>query len=138
MAKRKAAGTPRVRLSTGLQVGSYVKVADNSGARLVQIIAVKGYKGRLNRVPPASVGDMVIVTVKKGTAQLRKQIVPAIVVRQVKPYRRENGDWIQFEDNAVVITNPAGDPRGNEARGPVAREAVSRWPRIGTISSKVV
>ncbi len=138
MAKRKAAGTPRVRLSTGLQVGSYVKVADNSGARLVQIIAVKGYKGRLNRVPPASVGDMVIVTVKKGTAQLRKQIMPAIVVRQAKPYRRENGDWIQFEDNAVVITNPAGDPRGNEARGPVAREAVSRWPRIGTISSKVV
>jgi large subunit ribosomal protein L14 len=138
MAKRKAAGTPRVRLSTGLQVGSYVKVADNSGARLVQIIAVKGYKGRLNRVPPAGVGDMVIVTVKKGTAQLRKQIMPAIVVRQAKPYRRENGDWIQFEDNAVVITNPAGDPRGNEARGPVAREAVSRWPRIGTISSKVV
>ncbi len=138
MAKRKAAGTPRIRLSTGLQVGSYVKVADNSGARLVQIIAVKGYKGRLNRVPPASVGDMVIVTVKKGTAQLRKQIMPAIVVRQAKPYRRENGDWIQFEDNAVVITNPAGDPRGNEARGPVAREAVSRWPRIGTISSKVV
>ncbi len=138
MAKRKAAGTPRVRLSTGLQVGSYVKVADNSGARLVQIIAVKGYKGRLNRIPFATVGDMVIVTVKKGTPQLRKQIMPAVVVRQAKPYRRESGEWIQFEDNAVVITNPAGDPRGNEARGPVAREAVSRWPRIGTIASKVV
>ena len=138
MAKRKAAGTPRTKISSGLTVGSKVRVADNSGARVVEIIAVKGYGGRLNRYPHASVGDMVIVTVKKGTPQMRRQVLPAIVVRQAKPYRRDSGEWIQFEDNAVVITNPTGDPRGGEARGPVAREAVSRWPRVGNIADKIV
>lgn len=138
MAKRKAAGTPRVKTAYGLQNGSQVQVADNSGARLVQIISVSGYKGRLNRYPKATVGDMVIASVKKGSSKMRRTIVHAIVVRQKKPYVRENGEVISFEQNAVVVVNPQGDPRGNEAKGPVAREAINRWPRIGAIASTVV
>ena len=138
MAKRKSAGTPRFRTATGVQVGSKIRVSDNSGAKQVQVIAVHGYKGRLNRYPNATVGDMVIASVKKGSQQLRRTIVPCIVVRQKRPYTRENGEMIRFEDNAVVIVNPQGDPRSTEAKGPVAREAISRWPKIGAIASIVV
>ena len=107
MAKRKTVGRTQVHISKGLIVGSRVRAADNSGARIVQIIAVKHYTGRLNRVPKASVADMVIVSVKQGTPQRRKQIFPAVVVRQKLPYRRRSGEWIQFEENAVVLTNDA-------------------------------
>lgn len=138
MAKRKAAGTPRFRTANGIQVGSKIKVADNSGAKIVQVIAVSGYKGRLNRYPRATVGDMVIASVKKGSPQMRRTIVPCIVVRQRRPYTRENGEIIRFEDNAVVVVNPQGDPRSTEAKGPVSREAVNRWPRVGSIASIVV
>ncbi len=138
MAKRKAAGTPRVKAATGIQVGTKIRVADNSGARIIQVIAVAGYRGRLNRYPKAAVGDMVIASVKKGNPKLRRTIVRAIVVRQKRPFTRESGEMISFEDNAVVIVNPQGDPRSNEAKGPIAREAINRWPRIGTIASTVV
>jgi len=138
MAKRKSAGTPRVRTANGIQVGTKIKVADNSGAKIVQVIAVHGYKGRLNRYPRATVGDMVIASVKKGSTTMRRTIVPCIVVRQRRPYTRENGEMIRFEDNAVVVVNPQGDPRSTEAKGPIAREAVNRWPRVGSIASIVV
>ncbi|MET1100887.1 MAG: 50S ribosomal protein L14 [Pyrodictiaceae archaeon] len=133
-----AAGGSRRRINTGLQVGSYVKVADNSGAREAQIIGVIGYKGRLRRIPPAGVGDMVVVTVKKGTPEMRKQVVRAIVIRQRRPYRRPDGTWIAFEDNAVVIVTPEGTPKGSEIHGPVAKEAAERWPKIASIASIVI
>jgi large subunit ribosomal protein L14 len=79
-----------------------------------------------------------VVTVKKGTPEMRHQVVRAVVVRQRKPFRRADGTWIAFEDNAVVIVSEDGTPRGSEIRGPVAREAVERWPRIGNIASIVV
>lgn len=138
MAKRKSAGTPKFRSAKGIQVGSKLKVTDNSGAKIVQVIAVHGYKGRLNRYPNASIGDMVIASVKKGSPQMRRTIVPCILVRQRRPYTRENGEVIRFEDNAVVVVNPQGDPKGSEAKGPIAREAVNRWPRVGGIASIVV
>jgi len=138
MAKRKAAGFPRYGASAGIQAGSRVRVADNSGARIIEVLTVAGYRGRLNRYPKAAVGDMVIASVKKGNPKMRRTIVRAIVVRQKRPYRRESGEMISFEDNAVVVVNPQGDPRSNEAKGPIAKEAINRWPRIGTIASKVV
>jgi len=138
MAKRKTVGRPQIHRTPGLMVGSKIRCTDNSGARTVQIIAVKGYKGRLNRIPRAAVGDMVIVSVKQGTPQRRKQIFHAVIVRQRAPYRRASGDWIQFEENAVVLTNPVGDPIGSEIRGPVAREAAEKWPRIAHQASIIV
>ncbi|HIP66333.1 MAG TPA: 50S ribosomal protein L14 [Pyrodictium sp.] len=138
MVKREAAGGPRRHVNTGLQVGSYVKVADNSGAKEVMIIGVIGYKGRLRRIPPAGVGDMVVVTVKKGTPEMRKQVVRAIIVRQKRPFRRPDGTWVAFEDNAVVIVSPDGTPKGSEIRGPIAREAAERWPKVANIASIIV
>ncbi len=129
---------PRRQIAAGVQVGTYVRVADNSGAKEAMIIGVIGYKGRLRRIPFASVGDMVVVTVKKGTPEMRKQVTRAIVVRQRRPYRRPDGTWIAFEDNAVVIVSPDGAPKGSEVRGPVAREAAERWPKVANIASIII
>ncbi|MBS7287690.1 MAG: 50S ribosomal protein L14 [Candidatus Freyarchaeota archaeon] len=126
------------RVSRGLPAGARVLCADNSGAKEVQIISVIGYKGRLNRFPSAGVGDMVSVAVKEGTPEMRRQVLRAIVIRQRKPYRRRNGEWIQFEDNAVAIVSPEGDPKGSEIHGPMAREAAERWPRLAGIARIIV
>ena len=128
----------RPKTSRGLPAGSVVKCTDNTGARKLRIIQVMGYKGRLRRVPAAAVGDMVVVSVRKGTPDMRKKIFHAIVVRQRKPYRRAEGIWVQFEDNAAVIMTPEGEMRGSEIRGPVAKEAAERWPRIASASSIIV
>jgi len=138
MVKRGAVALSGLRVSPGLQVGSYVNVTDNSGARVAMIIGVPGYRGRLRRVPQAGVGDKVIVSVKKGIPEMRKQIFPAVIVRQRRPYRRVDGTWVSFEDNAVVIITPEGTLKGSEIRGPVAREAVERWPRIANMASIIV
>lgn len=140
-AKRAVAGKPaysRRHINTGLQVSSVTKVADNSGAKEVMIVGVPGYKGKLRRVPPAGIGDLVVVSVKKGTPEMRKKVFKAIVIRQKRPYRRPDGTWIAFEDNAVVILTPEGTPKGTEIRGPVAREAAERWPQIANLASIII
>lgn len=139
MAKRikiKVGNKPR--LCRGLPVGSLITCADNTGAKVLKIIAVTAYKGRLNRFPSASVGDMVVTSVKKGIPEMRRKIVRAVVVRQRKSYRRPDGAWVVFEDNAAVVVSPEGEPQGSEARGPVAKEAAERWSKIATIASIVV
>ena len=73
----KAIGSKPVR---GLPVGARCICADNTGAKEVEIIAVKNYKGVARRLPSARVGDMVVVTVKKGTPEMRKQVLPAVVI----------------------------------------------------------
>lgn len=77
--------------------------ADNSGARNLYIIAVKGIGARLNRLPAGGVGDMVVATVKKGKPELRKKVHPAVIVRQAKPWKRFDGVFLYFEDNAGVV-----------------------------------
>ena len=138
MARRKAAGTARIKLWPGLQVGTQVKCADNSGARIVEVIAVKGYKGRIRRVPFATIGDMVIVTVKKGTPNMRRQILPAIVIRQRKPFRRANGLIVEFEDNACVLITDKNEPKASEIKGAVAKEIGEKYPKISTIAKNVI
>lgn len=78
--------------------------ADNSGARNLYIISVKGIGARLNRLPAGGVGDMVMATVKKGKPELRKKVMPAVIVRQSKPWRRRDGVYLYFEDNAGVVS----------------------------------
>jgi len=121
-----------------LPTGARLICADNTGARELEIIAVKGYKGVRRRYPSAGIGDIVIVTVKKGTPEIRKQVHYAVIIRQRKEYRRPDGTRVRFEDNAAVITNDRGEPRGSEIRGAVAREAAERFPKIGTIASIIV
>jgi large subunit ribosomal protein L14 len=126
------------KISRGLPNGSIVKCADNSGAREIRIIQVVGYKGRLCRVPTASVGDLVTISVRKGTPEMRKKIFHAVVVRQRKPFRRVDGLWVQFEDNSAVIMTPEGEMRGSEIRGPIAKEAAEKWPRVASAGSIIV
>jgi len=76
-----------------------------SGAKNLFVIAVQGVRGRLNRLPAAASGDMFVATVKKGKPELRKKVMPAVVIRQRKPFRRKDGVFIYFEDNAGVIVN---------------------------------
>lgn len=142
MAKRGAKGAIGVSyrhgVSAGLPVGAILKCADNSGAKMVQIIGVIGLKSRLRRLPSASVGDMVVVSVKEGTQEMRRQVLRAIIIRQRKPYRRLDGSWIQFEDNAAVIVTPEGEPKGTDIRGPIAKEAAERWPKIAALASIII
>ncbi len=124
--------------SRALPIGARLVCADNTGAKEVQIISVIGLKGTRRRLVSAGVGDQVVVSVKKGTPELRKQILRAVVVRQRKAYRRPDGLRIKFEDNAVAIITPDGSPKGSEIRGPIAREAAERWPKLAGIATMVV
>ena len=126
------------KISRGLPAGSVLKCADNSGAKELRLIQVIGYKGRLRRVPSAAVGDRITVSVRRGTPDMRKKIFPAVVVRQRKTYRRAEGIWVQFEDNAAVIITPDGEMKGSEIRGPVAKEAAERWPRIASAAGIII
>jgi len=128
----------RPHISKGLPSGAVIQCADNTGAKELRVIQVFGYKGRLKRVPSASVGDMIVASVRRGTPEMRRQILPAVVVRQRKPFRRADGTFVQFEDNAAVVMTPEGELRGSEIRGAVAREAAERWPRVASASSIIV
>ena len=126
------------KISKGLLAGSVLRCADNTGARELRLIQVMGYKGRLRRQPSAALGDRITVSVRHGTPDMRKKIFQAVIVRQRKPFRRVDGVWIQFEDNAAVIITPEGEMKGSEIRGPVAKEAAERWSRIASASSIII
>lgn len=122
-----------------LQLKSRLVCVDNSGAKELEVIAVRGYKGRLRRLPRAGVGDVVICSVKKGKEKLRHQVVYAVVVRQKQPYRRADGTRVCFEDNAAVLVNQKTfDPQGTEIRTVIAKEAAQRFTTIGKIASMVM
>ena len=138
MAAKGASGGNKFRVTLGLPVSSVINCADNSGAKNLYIISVKGWGARLNRLPSACSGSMVMATVKKGKPDLRKKVHPAIVVRQRRPFRRKDGVWIYFEDNAGVIVNPKGDMKGSAVTGPVAKECADLWPRIASAANSIV
>lgn len=122
-----------------LPVGAYLKVADNSKAKEVQIIAVVGYKGVKRRLAKAGVGDMVIVSVKKGDLSLVGKVMRAVIIRQKKEYLRPDGTRVRFSDNAcVIVKDEIGTPAGTIIRGPVAREAVERWKDLARLASIII
>ena len=126
------------KVARGLLAGSALRCADNTGARVLRLVQVMGYKGRLRRYPSGGVGDRITLSVRQGTPDMRKKIFQGVIVRQRRPYRRIDGVWIQFEDNAAVIVTPEGEMKGSEIRGPVAKEAAERWPRIASAASIIV
>ncbi len=126
------------RITKGLQTGSLVVCSDNSGAKMVQIIGVKGAKSKHAMYPKIGISDIVTVAVKKGTAAMKKKVLKAAVVRQRQSFRRPNGMRICFEDNAVVIIDDAGLPVGTEIKGVVAREVADRFPKVAAIAVAVV
>jgi large subunit ribosomal protein L14 len=104
-----------------IQQESHLKVADNTGARELQVIHVMG--GSMRRY--GRVGDIVVCTVKSAAPQgsvKKSEIVKAVIVRCTKEWRREDGSSIRFDDNAAVILDNNMNPRGTRIFGPVARE----------------
>jgi len=104
-----------------IQPRTMLKVADNTGARIIQCIRVLG--GTKHRY--AQIGDIIIGTVK--TAEPRRpvkkhDVVKAVVIRQRKAFRRKDGSYIRFDDNAVVILETGNNPKGGRIFGPVAQE----------------
>ena len=128
----------RSKITRGLNTKSRVRITDNSGAKIAEIISVIGYHSRLNRYPRACVGDMVIVSIKKGNPDLRKKVLKAVIVRQRATIRRVDGSRIQFEDNAAVLITDDGDPKGTSISGPIAREVADLWPRISNVASLII
>ena len=113
------------------------KLLSNTGAKNLYIIAVGGIRGRLNRLPAAANGDMVLATVKKGKPELRKKVKPAVVIRQRKTVRRKDGTFLYFEDNAGVIVNNKGEMKGSAITGPVSKECADLWPRIASNAGSI-
>jgi large subunit ribosomal protein L14 len=104
-----------------IQSNTRLKAADNTGARQIMCIGVLGG----TRKKYARIGDIIVVTVKKATptAVVKKgEVVRAVVVRCAQPYRRPDGSYIRFDDNAAVILTDKNNPRGSRIFGPVARE----------------
>jgi len=126
-------------ITRALQPESRVNVCDNSGAKEIKIFSKKGGKSVKRRRISAGIGDLVIGTVTKGRPDMMKQVVFAVVVRQRRPYRRADGTRIMFEDNAVVVLkDDKGTPKGTMLKGPIAKEACSRWPNIAKLAKIVV
>ena len=122
----------------GLPTMARMQVADNTGAKIAQLINVRKLGGTMRRYPAAGVGDLIKVSIKRGTPETRRQMFNAVVIRQRRPFRRVDGTWVQFEDNACVITNEKGDVQGSDIKGPVSRESAERWPRIAATAKQIV
>jgi len=119
-----------------IQTQSMLTVADNSGAKEVMCIKVLG--GSKRRY--AQVGDVIVVTVRKASPKggvKRKSIQRAVIVRQRNTIRRKNGSFLRFGENAVVILNDAGQPRGTRVFGPVAREVRPGYPKVVSLAPEV-
>jgi len=104
-----------------IQQQSFMKVADNTGAKEIMCIRVLGGTGRRY----AGIGDVVVCAVKKaapGGMVKKGEVVKAVVVRTVQPVRRSDGSYVRFDDNAAVIIKEDKNPRGTRIFGPVARE----------------
>ena len=120
-----------------IQQESRCSVADNSGAKEVLCIRVLG--GTRKRY--ASLGDTIVVTVKSaiaGSDMKKGAVSKAVVVRTTKQVRRQDGSYIRFDDNAVVLLNNAGEMRGTRIFGPVARELRDKNMKIISLDRKSV
>lgn len=121
-----------------IQEETNLTVADNSGARKVRCIRVLGGHGKKT----ATLGDLIVVTVKAAipNSEVKKgTVAKAVVVRTKKEVRRKDGSYIRFDDNAAVILNNQGEPRGTRIFGPVARELREKnYMKIVSLAPEVI
>ena len=121
-----------------IQSQSRLRVADNSGARQVMCIRVLGGSGRRY----GRVGDVIVASVKQaspGGGVKKGDVVRAVVVRVAQPYRRDDGSYIRFDDNAAVILSDVYNPQGTRIFGPVARELRERnFMKIVSLAPEVL
>lgn len=124
-------GLFKVNVTTSLSIGSRCICADNSGAKIAQIIGVYNKNNTKKRRRSAGVGDIVAVTVKQGKFDLRKKVHRAVIVRQKQAYfRKIQGYRIKFVSNALVLLNPESLFIYTSLKGPIAKEAIERVPSL--------
>jgi large subunit ribosomal protein L14 len=121
-----------------IQLGTRLRVADNTGARQIECIRVLGGSAR----KCAGVGDTIVAAVKQvsaGAAIAKGEVVRAVVVRTLRPVQRRDGSTIRFDENAAVLITDSGDPRGTRIFGPVARELREReFTKIVSLAPEVL
>ncbi len=121
-----------------IQMQTMLSSADNSGAKRLQCIKVLGGSKR----NCASLGDIIVVSVKEAMPQAKVQkgqVLRAVIVRTAKEVRRDDGSYIKFDDNAVVLITPAREPLGTRIFGPVARELrAKRFMKIVSLAPEVL
>jgi len=121
-----------------LNIGSLLEACDNSVAIIVIIVSIKKGKTKKGRQGYAKVSDWVKVSVRKGDPKMKGEVFDAVLVRQRKPWRRNNGERVCFSDNAVVLLkDEKGNPKGTQVKGPVAREIQERWKEVAKIANSV-
>lgn len=117
--------------------GTNLKVADNTGAKSIRVITVLG--GTRRRY--ARIGDIIVASVKEAEPRKiikKKEVVRAVIIRQKKSYRRSDGSYIRFDDNAAVILEGL-EPKGNRIFGPVPRELKDRgFAKIISLAPEVL
>lgn len=126
------------KVTGALDLGSKVKVDDNSGAKILRVIAKEGQTPRRRRRPKVGIGQTFKGSVVAGNIKMKGKVVRAVLTRQKKEYRRSDGTRIKFEDNAAVLITDTGEPVGTEIKGVVAKEVGKRYPKVATISRNVV
>lgn len=121
-----------------IQLRTVLNVADNSGAKKILCIQVKG--GSFRKV--GSVGDIIVASVKEAVPNSnvsKGDVIRAVIVRTKKEVRRKDGSYVRFDDNAAVLIDTNGDPKGTRIFGPVARELrEKRYMRIVSLAPEVV
>ena len=121
-----------------IQQESYLKVADNTGAKEIKCIRVLGG----SKVKYGNIGDVIVASVRKSTpgGQVKKgDVVKAVIVRTVKPVRRADGTYVRFDDNAAVLIKDDKNPRGTRIFGPVARELRDKdYMKILSLAPEVI
>lgn len=127
------------KLTNGLNFGSYAFASDNSGARIVKIVGLKGSKTKRGRQQYIKLGDLVKISVRKGDPKMKGEVFDAVVIRQVKPFRRNTGERVAFTDNAVaLLKDEKGNPKGTQIKGPIAKEAAERYPFLAKIAKFIM
>ena len=127
------------RTTRALNLGCQMEACDNSGARIVRLVSVKGGKTKRGRQVYAKVADMVKVSVRKGDPKMKGEVFDAVIVRQKKPWLRNTGERVCFSDNAVaLLKDEKGNPKGTQIKGPVPREVQERWKEVAKLARAVV
>ena len=127
------------RATRGLNIGSMVEACDNSGARIVRITGVKRGKTTKGTQQYAKIGDWVKVSVRAGKPEMKGQVFDAVVIRVKKPYKRNTGERVMFEDNAVaLLKDDKGNPKGTQIKGVMSRDAAERWKIVAKIAQYVL
>ncbi|MCA9495488.1 MAG: uL14 family ribosomal protein [Nanoarchaeota archaeon] len=126
--------------SRGLPIGARIPCVDNSGARLIKVLSVKGYKTIKRQLECGGVGDLITANVVKGNPEMKHTVVKCVIVRQKQEFKRPDGTTIKFESNGAVVIKDVkqGAPKGTLIKGAIAKEVGERFPAVARIANIIV